>query len=95
MIRCVNCRTTWLGTPDDEAIVEDFLAHPCQTIAAASPSAAAAPLPTTHGSPSVERGMIASRAATTSDGADSLPARTMHPSARLAAIVPMFGGGVA
>lgn len=94
MIRCVNCRTTWLGTPDDEALLEDFLAHPCQTIASPAPNGLAAPLPTTHGSPSVERGMIASRAATTSDGADSLPAR-MHPSARLAAIVPMFGGGVA
>lgn len=92
MIRCLNCRTTWLGTPDDEAILDDFLAHPCQQTATTSPIVVAAPFPTTHGNCiSVERGNLASRATTHSNGAD-LPAQTRHPSARLAAIVPMFGG---
>lgn len=84
-MRCANCRITWLGTPDDDAIVEDFVAHMLgHNIAAGAPSPAAAPFPVTHGPRvPVERGTFARPA----DGVD--PAR--HPSAGRR----LGGGGVA
>ena len=95
--RCNNCPVIFVGSlgPDDSAVTDAFAAHQrAHNTAAASPSAAAAPFPTTHGSPSVERGMIAHRAcAIGNDTHDPFPAKKMrHPSARWAAIVPMFGG---
>lgn len=93
--RCNNCPVVYIGAlgPDDLAVAEAFAAHQRahNTVGAPSP---AAPLPTTHGSVSVERGNIASRATVIgNDTYAHLPAKKMrHPSARLAAIVPMFGG---
>jgi hypothetical protein len=73
-LRCTNCGVVFIGAtgPGDDAVYQSFKAHMMshQIVGAPSP---AAPLPTTHGSVSVERGTLARPA----DGLD--PAR--HPSA--------------
>lgn len=93
--RCCNCPVVYIGAvgPDDDAVTEAFDAHQRAHNIAGAPSPAA-PFPTTHGSASVERGMIADRVAVTSNGTDAPdPAQRMrHPSARSATIHPMFGG---
>lgn len=93
--RCNNCPVVYIGAlgPDDLAVAEAFAAHQRAHNSAGAPSPAA-PLPTTHGSASVERGNIASRATVIgNDTHDPFPAKKMrHPSARLATIRLMFGG---
>jgi len=65
--RCLNCPVVFID-------VDAFDAHQrAHNIPAASPNVAGAPLPTTHGSVSVERGNLARPA----DGLDT----ARHPSA--------------
>lgn len=79
--RCLNCPVVYI---DAEAFAAHQRAHNSASVA---PSALAAPFPMTHGSVSVERGTIASRASVTGNRTGAqLPARMSHPSARLAAI---------
>ena len=79
--RCLNCPVVFINA---EAFAAHSIAHNSASVA---PSALAAPFPTTHGMRSVERGNIASRATVTGNRTGAqLPARMMHPSARLAAI---------
>ena len=92
--KCINCGVVFIGFADGRG--KDFsalcfAAHMESHQIAGAPSPAA-PFPMTHGSVSVERGTIAHRASVIGDDTYApLPARMMHPSARLAAIP----GGVA
>jgi hypothetical protein len=73
-LHCTNCGVVFIGAtgPGDDVVLEAFAAHQRAHNFVGAPTPAA-PLPTTHGSVSVERGTFARPA----DGLD--PAR--HPSA--------------
>ncbi len=79
--RCLNCPVMFVDVRNGDTMLEAFAAHQRAHNSAGVPSPAA-PLPTTHGSVSVERGTFARPA----DGID--PAR--HPSAGRR---PFRGGG--
>lgn len=93
--RCCNCHVTFIGAvgPDDDAVARAFDAHQRAHNIAGAPTPAA-PLPTTHGMRSVERGTIADRVGVIGNDTHAPdPAQRMrHPSARSAAIRLMFGG---